>query len=370
MLDSLSRLVSARVAQPRQGRRSTRWATAAGGSLAPIWRFGRGHRRILRAATTSSLDSPDRPIARPALVLGHFDTVWPRGTLERMPFRVEGGRAFGPGIYDMKAGLTIIPAVLDHVVSKRERSPRPIWVLFTSDEEIGSPTSRAPDRGPGATMCLRPGARAAAGRWQPEDRAQGRRPVPPGGRGQGRPCRRGAPGGPQRDRRAGAPGRTHPGVARPRRRDDAQRRRHPGRDDHERRAGRRRRPTSTCGSRPWRRRNASSGPCARSSRSPRGPGWRSPAASTGRRWSDPRRSPRCSSRPGGSAATIGLELTEGSTGGGSDGNFTAALGIPTLDGLGARGGGAHADDEHILIDSLPERAALLAALLLELQVEP
>ena len=57
---------------------------------------------------------------------------------------------------------------------------------------------------------------------------------------------------------------------------------------------------------------------------------------------------------------LGLELTEGSTGGGSDGNFTAALGIPTLDGLGARGGGAHADDEHILIDSLPERAALLA----------
>ena len=46
----------------------------------------------------------------------------------------------------------------------------------------------------------------------------------------------------------------------------------------------------------------------------------------------------------------GFELTEGSTGGGSDGNFTAALGIPTLDGLGAREG-AHADDEHILIDS-------------------
>jgi len=66
---------------------------------------------------------------------------------------------------------------------------------------------------------------------------------------------------------------------------------------------------------------------------------------------------------------LGLELTEGSTGGGSDGNFTAALGLPTLDGLGARGGGAHADDEHIVIDSLHERAALLTALLLELQME-
>ena len=44
---------------------------------------------------------------RPALVLGHFDTVWPVGTLDRMPFRVEDGRAYGPGVYDMKAGLTI-----------------------------------------------------------------------------------------------------------------------------------------------------------------------------------------------------------------------------------------------------------------------
>jgi glutamate carboxypeptidase len=63
---------------------------------------------------------------------------------------------------------------------------------------------------------------------------------------------------------------------------------------------------------------------------------------------------------------LGLDLQEGSTGGGSDGNFSAALGIPTLDGLGAPGGGAHAEDEHILIDSLPQRAALLTALLLQL----
>jgi glutamate carboxypeptidase len=63
------------------------------------------------------------------------------------------------------------------------------------------------------------------------------------------------------------------------------------------------------------------------------------------------------------ARQLGLSLTEGTSGGGSDGNFTAALGIPTLDGLGVMGGGAHADDEHIVVSSLPERAALLAALL-------
>jgi glutamate carboxypeptidase len=66
------------------------------------------------------------------------------------------------------------------------------------------------------------------------------------------------------------------------------------------------------------------------------------------------------------ASSLGMELSEGSTGGGSDGNFTAALGVPTLDGLGVRGGGAHADDEHIVIESLPERAALLASLILNL----
>ena len=63
---------------------------------------------------------------------------------------------------------------------------------------------------------------------------------------------------------------------------------------------------------------------------------------------------------------LGLVLTDGSTGGGSDGNFTAAIGVPTLDGLGPRGSGAHADHEHVLISSMIERSALLATLLLGL----
>ncbi len=62
-------------------------------------------------------------------------------------------------------------------------------------------------------------------------------------------------------------------------------------------------------------------------------------------------------------ASIGLLVEEGSAGGGSDGNFTAALGIPTLDGMGAIGDGAHAAHEHILISSLADRAALLATIL-------
>jgi glutamate carboxypeptidase len=63
------------------------------------------------------------------------------------------------------------------------------------------------------------------------------------------------------------------------------------------------------------------------------------------------------------AAGLGLTLTGTGTGGGSDGNFTAAMGVPTLDGLGAVGGGGHSVDEFVWIPSLPERTALMAALL-------
>jgi glutamate carboxypeptidase len=65
------------------------------------------------------------------------------------------------------------------------------------------------------------------------------------------------------------------------------------------------------------------------------------------------------------AASMDVPLEEGATGGGSDGNFTAAIGVPTLDGLGAEGEGAHAAHEHVNTDSLPRRAALVAGLLSE-----
>jgi glutamate carboxypeptidase len=63
------------------------------------------------------------------------------------------------------------------------------------------------------------------------------------------------------------------------------------------------------------------------------------------------------------AADLGFPLDEASTGGGSDGNFTAALGIPTLDGMGAIGAGAHAAHEHLLVEHIVPRTALLAAML-------
>jgi glutamate carboxypeptidase len=66
------------------------------------------------------------------------------------------------------------------------------------------------------------------------------------------------------------------------------------------------------------------------------------------------------------ASEIGVSIEESSTGGGSDGNFTAALGVPTLDGLGGVGEGAHAQIESILLNRVPDRVALLAALIANL----
>src|SRR5918999_1530414 len=77
-----------------------------------------------------------RPGGRPVLVLCHFDTVWPRGTLAEFPFTVEDGIARGPGAFDMKAGI------VQCLWALRDAANGPITVLFTADEEIGSPTSR------------------------------------------------------------------------------------------------------------------------------------------------------------------------------------------------------------------------------------
>lgn len=77
------------------------------------------------------------------LVLSHLDTVHPMGFIERLPFKVEGDSAFGPGIYDMKGGAYIAHHAFRALCATADRRPLGITHLFTSDEEIGSPTSRA-----------------------------------------------------------------------------------------------------------------------------------------------------------------------------------------------------------------------------------
>src|SRR4030088_1624636 len=77
------------------------------------------------------------------LVLSHLDTVHPMGFIERLPFRIEGDCAFGPGIYDMKGGAYLAYHAFAQLCATAGRSPLGVTQLYVSDEEIGSPTSRA-----------------------------------------------------------------------------------------------------------------------------------------------------------------------------------------------------------------------------------
>jgi glutamate carboxypeptidase len=78
----------------------------------------------------------------PVLILAHLDTVHPVGTLAANPFRVEGDRAYGPGIYDMKGGAYLACNAFAEIAAGRTAGLRPLQVLYTADEEVGSPTSR------------------------------------------------------------------------------------------------------------------------------------------------------------------------------------------------------------------------------------
>ncbi len=301
----------------------------------------------------------------PALVLCHFDTVWPLGTIDRMPFRIEGGRAFGPGVYDMKASLVLCEFAIRALRELDLSLPRPVEFLFTSDEEIGSPTSREliemRARQSAYVLVLEPPlsgdrlktARKGVGRFRLQVT--------------GKAAHAGVE--PQKgvnalvelahqilritdlaDPDAGttltvglARGGTTPNVV-------------PAEA------------TAEIDARVATRDEALRVQAALAALRPVLPG------ASIRVLGDFNRPPMERTERGVAfferarliGHGIGLRLGEGSTGGGSDGNFTAALGVPTLDGLGTPGAGAHATHEQIEIDALPGRAALLAALLREL----
>lgn len=113
---------------------------AAGLDTETVFNEARGNH--IRARFTSSAHIADANAA-PALILCHYDTVWPVGSLETHPFRVdEQGWAYGPGIFDMQASLALVEYALRGVQALNLRLPRPVTVLATSDEEVGSQTSR------------------------------------------------------------------------------------------------------------------------------------------------------------------------------------------------------------------------------------
>jgi glutamate carboxypeptidase len=305
---------------------------------------------------------PARSGRKPILLLGHLDTVWPLGTLRTMPLHKRDGRFYGPGVLDMKSGVAMALAAIRAL--KQLGVSRPITLLLNSDEEVGSPVSRRITErlalASQAVLVLEPAQGLAC-----------------------KTARKGV-GGYRIDVTGVA---SHSGV------DFAS-----GHSAILELA----RLIQTVASFTDLRRGLTVNPGVISG------GTRANViaqhayaevdvriarASDATRVEKLFRNLRCSDphcsltvtgginrppmeRKSGTvalykqahklAAELGFQLDEATTGGASDGNFTAALGIPTLDGLGAVGEGAHAAHESILTDHLVPRTALLAALLANL----
>jgi len=291
--------------------------------------------------------------SEPIVLLCHHDTVWPAGTLARLPFRLKGDRVSGPGSYDMKAGIVEAAFALEQA-----RPRRPVVMLSTSDEEIGSASSRAlieetarharavlvlePAASGGAIKTARKGiadfilaveGRAAHAGVEPEKGVSAIEELAHqvlalkalADPARGTTVNVGVVHGGTRPNVVAAEARAEIDV-RFARASEAERIDAAIRGLQPRLQGARLRFSGGI-DRPPMERN---------------PGVVALAELAQRL-----------------AGDLGLTLTETSTGGASDGNFTAALGVPTLDGLGPDGGGAHADSEHLLVESWLQRTVLL-----------
>ncbi|MBO0713805.1 MAG: M20 family metallopeptidase [Acidimicrobiales bacterium] len=295
------------------------------------------------------------------VLIGHLDTVWPLGTVERWPFTVTDGIATGPGTFDMKAGIVQVLHALSVI-----GDPDGVALLVTSDEELGSPTSRAlveeTARGARAALVLEPAAGRAI-KVARKGTSMYQLSV------KGRAAHAGSPerginateelahlilavaavGRPERGTTvtptvvgAGTTTNTVPEQAELHVDVRAATREEQARVDADVRA---------------------LSPVLRGAVvSVAGGPNRPPLPATA--------STELMERARRAAADLGLGALDGVTvGGASDGNFTAELGVPTLDGLGAVGANAHAERERIEVAAMAERAALVAALVEDLLSE-
>ncbi len=297
---------------------------------------------------------------KPALLLCHYDTVWPRGTAAARPLRIEGGVARGPGVLDMRGGIAAaLTAVRGLAESGRLR--RPVTVLLTADEESGSRTSR---------HLIVEAGRQAAFALVPE-------PPLPGGRLKSsrkgvltyelRVRGRAAHAGLDPDRGASA---VHEllrlleralAVADP----------EAGTTVNVGVIGGGTRASVVAAEafaavdvRVWTEEERQRVEAAFASLTASGPA--EVAVLLADRRPPMEKTPAIAAtleRARELAASVGIRLEDGPAGGGSDGSFLAALGLSVLDGLGPDGGGAHAEDEHILLASLEERVRLISLLL-------
>jgi glutamate carboxypeptidase len=297
------------------------------------------------------------------MVLGHVDTVYPLGTIRKMPFRVSGGRAWGPGTFDMKGGIVLALAAVDALRAVGAQPRKRIVFLWTSDEEIGSETSRAAieneARRSDAVLVLEPSF-GRDGRLKTARKGVGGAEIIVTGRSAhagidpergvnavhelslqiGRLIRLNNPRRGITVQATVIEGGTVTNVvpAQARAKVDIRYARMADAKEIDRKL-RDLKPILK-GARVEVRRGSNRPPLERTS----------VVRALFQRAQMLMRE-------------MGLPLGEAATGGGSDGNFTAALGVPTLDGLGSVGDGAHSPREHIVIRALAERAALIAGLL-------
>jgi glutamate carboxypeptidase len=306
---------------------------------------------------------------KPILLLGHLDTVWDLGTLDSMPFRTQDGRLFGPGVYDMKAGVVMAVTAL-RVLIENGWLHQPVTMLLVSDEEVGSPFSRPVTEKVALTS-------SAVYVLEPAQGPQGAYKTARKGVGEYRLTVKGVASHSGVDFSAG-----HSAVLELARQIE----RIAGLTDVDRGltlnpgvigGGTR---SNVVAGEAWvdidvRIQKMADG--ARIEKKLRGLKPFDKACSL--HWSGGINRPPMERTAGtvalfrrakGIAAKLGVDLEEAATGGGSDGNFTSALGLPTLDGMGAVGHGAHASNESILIDALVPRTALLAAMLLRDTTQP
>ncbi|WP_370366708.1 M20 family metallopeptidase [Catenulispora sp. GP43] len=316
-----------------------------GGTAQLRWRFGPGDR---------------------VLLLGHLDTVWPHGTLDRLPFAVTDGRITGPGCFDMKAGLV---QMLHALAALRQNGPDAldgVSILVTTDEEVGSPAARTliqdEARRTQAVLVLEASA-GADGALKTARKGAGCHRLHVQGRAAhaGLEPERGANAAVELAHQileivklanpeagttvtpsltaAGDSANTVPATAQV------------AVDVRAFSIEEQRRVAADLEA----LRPRLDGTSLRIERGPESPPL------------PPESSRELFARAERAAARLGMPPLRGvAVGGGSDGNWTAAVGTPTLDGLGAVGGGAHAEDEHVLAETMPERAALLAELVADL----
>ena len=330
---------------------STRQVRAFGGG-----RFGRN---LLADFVLPGVQNRDGQI----LVLAHSDTVWPLGTLVQMPFREKKGRLWGPGVLDMKSGIAFFLFALRALHELDIPVARRVILQVNADEEVGSESSRPVTEATGehssAVLVLEPGT-GLTGKLKTARKGVGAYKVTVHGRAShaGVDFEDGASAvvelARQIDRIAGFTNlqrglTVNPGVI----------------------AGGTR--SNVVAAEAWaevdmRIARLKDAPLLdRKFHSLRPFDKRCSIQVTGGMNRPPmERTPaigKLFELARGCASELGVKLEESSTGGGSDGNFTAAMGVPTLDGLGGVGEGAHAVNESILINRIADRTALLAMLL-------